>query len=219
MLLIVFLATAQTWADHQLSGLPQTERQAAYARVKAAPEAAHQEAFQIEKANLGRARKKRRRGWWADATTVRGNWAGSVRPRSVDSASLRVALAITVTSLSISGTYQDGAAVLAHSAGALRSRHRLDLVALVRAHPDSTARAPLQRLGYRVIEAPVPVRVSEIAGTHLRRTIDEGYSAGSKSPTGCCGIAELLKLHGYLLVEFDRVLLLDADAILLQALP
>ena len=34
--------------------------------------------------------------------------------------------------------------------------------------------------------------------------------------SGCCGSLELLKLRAYELVEYDRVLLLDMDALVLR---
>lgn len=118
---------------------------------------------------------------------------------------LKVAYAVTITK---DGPYLDGAAVLKHSIDMLPSRHNVEMVAIV--HPDvQTTRPALVSLGFRLFEFEAPIKSSEIKGKHLRETIDK---------SGCCGALELLKYRAYQLVQYDRVVLLDMDAIIVKSL-
>lgn len=118
---------------------------------------------------------------------------------------LKIAYAITITK---DGNYLDGAAVLKHSVDMLGSAHDVDFVAIV--HPQVTkTRNALQDLGVKIFEYPEPIKSSEIQGKHLRDTIDK---------SGCCGILELLKLRAFELVQYDRVVLLDMDALIVRSL-
>eukprot|EP00605_Chrysophyceae_sp_TOSAG23-4_P001228 GSChrysophyteH1.ASY1.ANO1.1338.1 assembled CDS len=134
---------------------------------------------------------------------------------------LKVGFVITITK---DGNFGDGAAVLAYSiiknsqqlrtpAGsrvglrgstsvspAQSAWYDISLVALV--HPLVRQREALRRLGYQVIEVPLPVNVSAIRGNFLREKINKN---------GCCGASELIKLSSYRLTQFDRVVHLDAD--------
>jgi len=117
----------------------------------------------------------------------------------------RVAFAVTVTK---DGKYMDGAIVLKHSIDMQDSLWDVSFVAIV--HPNvTTTRSALEKIGWTIREFTVPIKSSEIHGKELRETIDK---------TGCCGAAELLKLRAYQLTEFDRVVLLDMDTLLLKNL-
>ena len=132
---------------------------------------------------------------------------------------LQVAFAITALDFSAeldkrtvskADLYFDGAAVLAHSVALTQNRTRLavDMIALVVATA-TTASSRLSSLGYRVIASSVPVQRHEIRRKYLRDTIETA---------GCCGSMELIKLRAYQLVEYDRVLVLDMDSIVLHSL-
>ena len=121
---------------------------------------------------------------------------------------LTVAFAVTITQ---DGPYVDGAAVLAHAvmrgwtagangtaipsaataAGAEPSELDYELVAIVGRNV-SASRLPLAFLGYRIIERPLPVELSEISPGFLRDRV---------AASGCCGADELLKLWAYTLTE------------------
>lgn len=118
---------------------------------------------------------------------------------------LKVAVAITVTK---DGPYLDGAAVLQHSVRMTNSHHDVEMVALVHSEVQST-RPALRALGFKVVEFALPIRSEEIQGKHLRETIDK---------SGCCGAQELLKLCSWMLLDYDRVVAMDMDAIWLANL-
>ena len=99
----------------------------------------------------------------------------------------------------------DGAAILAESVLRARSQYEMEMVALVLPEVVSS-RAPLQKLGYRIIERPKPVRNEEIRGP-LKDQIEKG---------GCCGSDELLKLEMFRLHEYWRVVALDMDSMVLR---
>eukprot|EP01035_Chromulina_nebulosa_P017250 gene17250-22779_t len=120
---------------------------------------------------------------------------------------VKVAFAITITK---DGPFQDGAAVLAYSivrSSRLES-YRYSLIAFV--HPSVVvARQMLYRLGYHVIESPLPVNISAIDGPFLREKINKN---------GCCGASELIKLNAYRLTNYDWVVHLDADTMIINPL-
>lgn len=117
----------------------------------------------------------------------------------------RLAYVITITK---DGPFQDGAAVLAYSIMkyAHSSPYDISLIAFV--HPNvTTSRSGLRQLGFHVIEVPTPVNTSAIRFDFLREKIDKN---------GCCGAAELIKLTSYRLLQYHRVIHLDADTMFLN---
>jgi hypothetical protein len=101
------------------------------------------------------------------------------------------------------GPFHDGAAVLAYSIHkvSVGSAYDVSLVAFV--HPEVVStRAVLRNLGYHVIECPTPINSSAITFDFLREKINKN---------GCCGAAELIKLNSYRLLQYDRVVHVDAD--------
>ena len=119
----------------------------------------------------------------------------------------RIAYVISMTK---DGPFQDGAAVLAYSIVkiSLRKDYDVSLVAFV--HPEvQSSRSVLQRLGYHVIETPTPINTSAIPFTFLREKINKN---------GCCGAAELIKLNAYRLLQYDRVVHVDADTFFLHSI-
>lgn len=117
----------------------------------------------------------------------------------------KFAYAITITK---DGSFQDGAAVLAYSIMKHSHQAEYDISFIAFVHPNvTTSREPLRRLGYHVIEVPVPINASAIKFDFLREKINKN---------GCCGAAELIKLTSYRLLQYDRVIHLDADVVLLN---
>lgn len=62
-------------------------------------------------------------------------------------------------------------------------------------------------LGFHIIEVPTPINASAIKFSFLREHIDKN---------GCCGAAELIKLTSYKLMQYHRVIHLDADTMLMN---
>eukprot|EP01041_Mallomonas_annulata_P008674 gene8674-17907_t len=118
----------------------------------------------------------------------------------------KIAYAITITK---DGFFQDGAAVLAYSVIAASKGKDYDITFIAFVHPNVTIARPfLSRLGYNVIEAPTPLNTSAIRGNKfLREKIDKN---------GCCGATELIKLYAYRLTDFDRIVHMDADTMLIN---
>jgi hypothetical protein len=117
----------------------------------------------------------------------------------------RYAYAITITK---DGFFQDGAAVLAYSIMKYSRSAKYDISFIAFVHPNvTTSRPGLRRLGFHVIEVPIPINVTAIQFDFLREKINKN---------GCCGSSELIKLTSYRLTQYDRVIHLDADVILLN---
>eukprot|EP01036_Dinobryon_divergens_P035067 gene35067-45391_t len=121
----------------------------------------------------------------------------------------RLAYVITITKDGYFGL--DGAAVLAYSiinstSEISRAEYEISFIAFV--HPDViTTRPGLQRLGFHVIEVPIPINTSAITFKFLREGILKN---------GCCGASELIKISAYRLLQYDRVIHLDADTMFLN---
>jgi alpha-N-acetylglucosamine transferase len=62
-------------------------------------------------------------------------------------------------------------------------------------------------MGFHVIVAPTPIHPPAIKFEFLRTKIEKN---------GCCGASELIKLNSYRLLEFDWVVHMDADTMLLN---
>lgn len=90
-----------------------------------------------------------------------------------------------------------------------QSKYDVDLLAIV--HPNVTKMRPvLTAIGFKVIERPVPLLLSEIKNPLYR----------DKAPkSGCCGLGELIKLEGLTLVGMTPFLLVwSAKAMVLPML-
>ncbi len=119
----------------------------------------------------------------------------------------RIAYAITITK---DGSFQDGAAVLAYSIlshSKSSSLYDISLIAFVHPIVSNNSKKLLSNLGYHVIESIVPINSSAIKFKWFREHIDKN---------GCCGSSELIKLNSYRLLDYYRVVHLDADVILLN---
>lgn len=138
------------------------------------------------------------------ASTITSNNQHSL-PLSKQIRRKRYAYAITITK---DGFFQDGAAVLAYSIMKYSQNAPYDISFIAFVHPNVTSSRPgLQRLGFHVIEVPIPINVSAIKFDFLREKINKN---------GCCGSSELIKLTAYRLMQYDRVVHLDADVIFLN---
>ncbi len=103
----------------------------------------------------------------------------------------RIAYAITITK---DGFFGDGAAVLVYSIlkSSVHSAYDISFVAFV--HPNVTlARAGLTKIGFHVIEVPIPINSSAIKFDFLREKINKN---------GCCGSSEMIKLSSYRFLVF-----------------
>lgn len=117
----------------------------------------------------------------------------------------RYAYAITITK---DGFFQDGAAVLAYSIMKYSWNASYDISFVAFVHPNvTTSRPGLQKLGFHVIEVPIPINRTAIKFEFLREKIEKN---------GCCGSSEMIKLTSYRLTQYERVIHLDADVIFLN---
>lgn len=122
----------------------------------------------------------------------------------------KVAYAITVTK---DGPFVDGALVLGYAAKKVhdaskgyQSNYDADLIAFV-APGVVLAKSILESFGWKVLERPLPVEISEI--------VNKEYADKMKN-SGCCGADEFLKLWAYTLTEYHRVIHLDMDSIVFK---
>jgi len=149
------------------------------------------------------------------ATVVNTPQMSQVQGRGRDGqgkGSMKVAVVISITKEPpAKGGYLDGAAVLAHAAKQhLAAFAKADLIALC--GPDAKswragAMEDIARAGWEPRAVELPVKVEDIEGANLKRQIVK---------SGCCGPAELVKLHVFELTAYDRVLSLDADTLIMQ---
>jgi hypothetical protein len=98
----------------------------------------------------------------------------------------RIAFIISITK---DGLFQDGAAVLVYSIIKYTQKRDFDVSFIAFVHPNvTTSRSGLEKLGFHVIETPIPINTSAITFEFLREKINKN---------GCCGAAELIKLSSY----------------------
>ena len=127
------------------------------------------------------------------------------------SSSVRVAYVISVTSCPSVNTTPtaivDGPAVLAYSIQKLPSRYAHDLVAIV--HPNATSCVDhLPKFGYKIIVKELGFKLREIKNKWSYRKYIK-YQ-------GCCEELEFIKLEAFDLTDYDVVLHLDTDLLILQ---
>lgn len=129
-----------------------------------------------------------------------------------------IAYAVTVTdcgrNASIPFPISEGAAVLRHSIhrssvhGKLGGRYDYQMYAFY--HPDAKdCMKPLEKLGYKLLERKTPVDVTSIQSDFLREKI---------GVNGCCGEKELIKFEAFRLTDYDLVVILDLDVLVLKPL-
>ena len=136
-----------------------------------------------------------------------GIFGGGNHRREEKARRKRVAYAITITK---DGFFQDGAAVLAWSIikQAQHSKQDTDISLVAFVHPLVVEARPLLRqLGFHVIEAPMPINITAIEHKFLREKINLN---------GCCGASELIKLNAYRLSQYDNVVHMDADTMVIN---
>jgi hypothetical protein len=128
---------------------------------------------------------------------------------------LKVAYAIFVTDLQ-SQAWQDAMAIMAHGLQKVKAKSKHDATALVLA-PDrlpDDAKSMLLSFGFDdVVRRPVPVPVSEIQSTAARKAM--GHTQGAKGMSFALE-EETVKYWGLSLTQFDRVVVLDADTMVLD---
>lgn len=103
----------------------------------------------------------------------------------------------------------DAASVLAESIRVTHDKdhHSYTLIAILHHTRGRGCGKGLDYLGYQVTYKDLPFRLQELQS---RRDIVQGL--------GCCGIDEYLKLYAYTFTEYDVVIHLDVDVVVLQPL-
>lgn len=132
-----------------------------------------------------------------------------------DNNGLAVAIVITLTSDLSHGSsgYLDSAAVLEHSirthvhGGKYSKVHTIVLCGPNTTTWSSDTWIKVAKAGWEPKRVELPVSLNEIENKGFRKEVQN---------SGCCGEAEFIKLHAFSLVEYDRVMLLDADSFILQ---
>lgn len=82
---------------------------------------------------------------------------------------------------------------------------KYDLVALVHESAESAV-GKLKQIGYLPRIVPTPINESDIESEYYRSALKD---------SGCCGASELIKLEVFNMIEYEKVVMLDADMILL----
>jgi hypothetical protein len=126
-------------------------------------------------------------------------------PSELTNNTVSVAYVISVTSCGI--TVFDGAAVLAASIAATQ-QPGYKLIALLYDESALQCRKGFEVLGYEVMAKGIPFDVNKMKRDTKLKVIRGG----------CCGATEYLKLYAYLLLDFEVVVHLDIDVILLKSL-
>lgn len=142
-----------------------------------------------------------------DGTVYRASEVATMSATLVSSKSIppRISVVAYVISITSCAEVLDGAAVLAESIRATQEPP-FDLVALVN-QKSTTCQGSLEILGYQVRVKELPFAVENL-------TSGEAIAMG----TGCCGIDEFLKLYAFDMVEYQVVIHLDVDALVLKPL-
>jgi len=129
---------------------------------------------------------------------------------------LKVAYAIFVTDLQ-SRDWQDAMAIMAHGLQKAKAKSKHDTTALVLAPerlPDD-AKNMLLSFGFDdVVRRPVPVPLADIQSATARGEM--GHTQGTGKGVTFALEEEQIKYWGLALTQFDRVLVLDADTIVLD---
>jgi hypothetical protein len=117
-------------------------------------------------------------------------------------------VAVVITLLKDGPTFLDGATILAHSLRRTNSKFELQFYCIVTPVVKSS-RSILEKNGYKVIEANIDdtIDLAKIPNEEYRKHLPK---------SGCCGHAELIKLEAFKLVDAHRVLLLDADSLVMS---
>jgi hypothetical protein len=119
----------------------------------------------------------------------------------------RIAVAITITRAGETH-YSDLFAAISQSVyqWQLNSQYRIDKIAFVHVGAEEFVEK-LRFWGFQVILKDIPVQVEELRNPQYK---------ASAPKSGCCGLAELIKLYAYTLVDYYRVLHIDADVLVLR---
>lgn len=127
-----------------------------------------------------------------------------------------VAFAVFVTDIG-SDSWRDALAVMAHGAlkAAARSRHEVDLIAIAPMRLGAGKERMLEEMGFqKVLRRPVPVPAAEIQGKEVKEQMSRVM--GNDARFQFSMEEEQLKYWGLSLTDYDRVLVLDADTMILD---
>jgi hypothetical protein len=126
-----------------------------------------------------------------------------------------MAFAVTLTSLHFDEKGRgllDGLHVLRESieTTCVDSAYFCDAVAFLSPNVPAKVHPIVEAAGWQVYpDRDVPVDITRIKGDNLRERIDK---------SGCCGASELIKLWSWTLLQYDRVVHMDVDTMLLGPL-
>jgi len=130
---------------------------------------------------------------------------------------LKVAFAVFVTDIGTRG-WKDAVDILAYSIkkAAAKSKHHVDLIALTTEHLSASKEIALKGAGFKEVQKrPVPVPPDEICDAmsqeHMQRVM--GHSSAHNT---FLMAHETIKYWGLSFTNFDRVLVLDADTMVLD---
>jgi len=129
----------------------------------------------------------------------------------------RVAFAAFVTGLS-GEAWEDAAAVLAHGIheAGRRSRHDVEAVVLAPESLPDDVEKKLLGLGFdKVFKRPVPVQAEEVRDATTKKELMHIQGNGLKGASFSL-VEEGIKYQALGLTEYDRVLMLDLDTMILQ---
>eukprot|EP00927_Polykrikos_kofoidii_P025934 TRINITY_DN23218_c0_g1_i1.p1 TRINITY_DN23218_c0_g1~~TRINITY_DN23218_c0_g1_i1.p1 ORF type:complete len:439 (-),score=47.45 TRINITY_DN23218_c0_g1_i1:30-1283(-) len=137
-------------------------------------------------------------------------------PKKTKDINLAVAVIVPYGVVNHAAAWQDAFAVLGQSArAALAQSQRVSKVSYIALVPDDVASEPaehaaeldaLARLGWDAYFVRIPVHLAEVSNPFGREPLSK-----------VLGEKEQLKYYGAALTEFDRVLVLDGDVILVQS--
>jgi hypothetical protein len=129
---------------------------------------------------------------------------------------LKVAFAIFVTDVA-SLEWEDALRILAHGVkkAAAKSRHNITLLALSPERFSAKKEEQLKSFGFqRVVKKPVPVAAELVQGKEAREHMQRVNGGDSRFQFAMA--EETVKYWGMALTEYDRVLVLDADTMILD---
>lgn len=124
----------------------------------------------------------------------------------------KVRVAVCLPFTKSNAMYFDAAVVLKYSLEEQMVNHKnieLNFVALVLPDMEKDSQKHLGPHGFRTFAHDLPVSLDEVKEPLLHQI----------KKSGCCGLNETVKLNMFKLTEYDRLLLMDADSLVLQPIP
>jgi hypothetical protein len=129
----------------------------------------------------------------------------------------KIAFAAFVTGLE-GAAWEDATAVLAHGIhqAGLRSRNQIEAIVLAPDTLPGDIESKLIKLGFdKVVKRPPPFQLSEIQYPLTKKELAHVQGQGTKGASFSL-IEECIKYHALTLTDYDRVLILDLDTMILN---